>query len=657
MPQWGASQQAWEFFSYALKLAGDLLPVVSNPSAAISPRSSLKTLGKTPSLYGADGLVIGLRQWSERVSSPEDIAEWAAQPDYGICVQTRRVRALDIDIDDPLTAGAIADMIEQKLGLLPVRRRGDSGKFLVMFEIEGGGEYFKRIIRTEHGIIEFLAQGQQFIAHGTHPKGERYRWENLYESGVVPSVSAEAFESLWDALKGAYAIESHTAQPRKDGPHTAVPDDVVGRLDALGWGPQGQAYIRCPFEHEHTTESNPSATAYFPAGTRGYEQGHFVCLHAHCANRDDADFLDALGLRDDMFEPLGEDEDAPKSDRFKVIGLADFASRPAPSWLIKDVMPKAELMVCYGESGSGKSFFMLDMVAAVARGLPWRGRRTRQGRVVYVAAEGAGGFRNRVLGYCRRNGVALGDLPLGVIDTAPNLMTREEASRVAASVREWGGADVIVIDTLAQTTPGANENAGEDMGKALAHCKAIHRATGALIVLVHHSGKDAARGARGWSGIKAAADAEIEITRDDNGYRQAQVTKMKDGSDGGIFAFGLEPITIGIDEDGDTITSCFVVGRESGSRSTPVEKPKQIKLGQWETLVLETFNDMTGLTGDSLSLVQLVEAAAARLPADSRATARDRRREYLRRAVDSLVLKSFLQVSDEGNVRFPVSSQ
>mgnify|MGYP003346413027 CR=1 FL=1 len=109
--------------------------------------------------------------------------------------------------------------------------------------------------------------------------------------------------------------------------------------------------------------------------------------------------------------------------------------------------------------------------------------------------------------------------------------------------------DVVIVDTWAQTTPGANENSGEDMGKALAHCKGIHRATGAMVMLVHHSGKDASRGARGWSGLRAAADVELEVVRADEA-RSLTVTKLKDGEDGAEFAFRLESVVLGLDEDG-----------------------------------------------------------------------------------------------------------
>ena len=106
-------------------------------------------------------------------------------------------------------------------------------------------------------------------------------------------------------------------------------------------------------------------------------------------------------------------------------------------------------------------------------------------------------------------------------------MLTDDISELVRAVTASGGADVIVVDTFAQVTPGANENAGEDMGLALANARALAAATGAVVVLIHHAGKDAAKGARGWSGIKAAADAEIEIIR----RLGAAVTVLKPGED------------------------------------------------------------------------------------------------------------------------------
>jgi hypothetical protein len=118
------------------------------------------------------------------------------------------------------------------------------------------------------------------------------------------------------------------------------------------------------------------------------------------------------------------------------------------------------------------------------------------------------------------------------------------------------------------------------MGLVLSHCKFLHARTGALVVLIHHSGKDATRGARGWSGLRAAADAEIEITRNGD-YRAATVTKMKDGNDGESLSFKLKVIELG-EVEGEVESSCVIehvdsVPREASAKRKP-RGPHQIAL-------------------------------------------------------------------------------
>lgn len=173
---YGALASDWAHFGQGLGLAADLLPVVSNPNAKVSPLSSLKTLGKTPSVYNSSGLVVGIPKWTQRSTTSEDIAEWEKQPDYGICVQTRRLRAIDIDVEDAELALRIVARFEENFGRkLPRRWRENSGKCLLIFNCPG--TFSKRAFKVEGGgQVEFLADGQQFVAVGTHPSGVRYQW-------------------------------------------------------------------------------------------------------------------------------------------------------------------------------------------------------------------------------------------------------------------------------------------------------------------------------------------------------------------------------------------------------------------------------------------------------------------------------------------------
>ena len=325
-------------------------------------------------------------------------------------------------------------------------------------------------------------------------------------------------------------------------------------------------------------------------------------------------------------------KDTSKPSRFEVLPAGTFASREPPQWIIKGMVPRAELLVLYGESGSGKSFVVLDMTMAIARGLPWRGRKTRQGRVVYVAAEGAGGFRNRVKAYATEHQVDLDQLPFGVVHAAPNLLSTKKGnveSDVVELARAIGQADVIVVDTFAQTTPGANENSGEDMGQALAHCKLLHRATGALVVLVHHAGKDPTKGARGWSGIKAAADAELEVVRDGD-LRILRNTKQKDGEDGQIWGFKLRQVNIGIDEDDELITSCVV-----DEVDLDQSKIQLSKLGGVERVVVEVVSEMAEAQTTGIEVKAVIQEAVRRLPPPEEGK-RDSRAQRVKRALTKL---------------------
>ena len=340
--------------------------------------------------------------------------------------------------------------------------------------------------------------------------------------------------------------------------------------------------------------------------------------------------FEALVDEDSDFEQLEPLAMEDKPMRFQVLSADEFSNRPPPTWIIKHVLPQAELVVLYGASGAGKSFMALDMAGAIARGLPWRGKKVKQGRVVYIAAEGAGGFRNRMQAYAAQHQVNLADLDIGVIHAAPNLILKEDALDVAKAIKASGGADVVIVDTFAQTTPGANENAGEDMGKALAHCKGIHRATGAVVVLVHHAGKDPTKGARGWSGLRAAADAELEVVRGATG-RALRLTKSKDGEDELEWGFDLEVVQIGVDEDLEPITSCVVI-----EAAMPIIGAGAVrKLGVVEKVVNDVIQEFATAQTEGIEVGPVLAEAVKRMdpPTDGK---RDTRKMRARKALESL---------------------
>jgi hypothetical protein len=360
---------------------------------------------------------------------------------------------------------------------------------------------------------------------------------------------------------------------------------------------------------------------------------------------DNGAHLDLSAITAQDFQVLEPPAAAPvdKPVRFPVQPAGQFASGKPPSWLIKDVLPAGDLLLLIGESQAGKSFIALDLAAAIALGVPWRGKRVRKGRVVYIAAEGGAGFRNRLKAYAAQHQISLDDLAIGVIHAAPNMLLKDDALDVCKSIIKAGGADLVIVDTFAQVTPGANENAAEDMGKALAHCRGINTAVRAPVLLVHHMGKDASRGARGWSGLKAAADAELEVLRLPTG-RMLRVSKQKDGEDGLAWGFDLDQVPVGLDEDGEIVTSCVV--RECEAPAVYQVSAATGDLGVLGRQIVEVVNEFAQAQTAGIEIDAVAAAVADRMPAPEggrRDTRKQRVRARLMALIESEKVPYFLE--------------
>jgi archaellum biogenesis ATPase FlaH len=269
------------------------------------------------------------------------------------------------------------------------------------------------------------------------------------------------------------------------------------------------------------------------------------------------------------------------------------AQQSSLTWLIKGFLPKATLGILFGESGSGKSFATLDMCAAVCRGLDlWNGHRVTKGRVLYVVAEGVSGFRQRLKAYCHQHAIPKVGMDV-IYDMTPNLMDTAQITALINDVSDREAYDLIVMDTFAQSTTGADENNGKDMGFALDQCKRIATECRAMVLLVHHSGKDASKGSRGHSSLKAACDVELQVEAG-NDTRSIKTSKMKDGEQGLSYIFKLHTVVLGTDDDGDDITSCIVEFKGAGQ----VKPEGKKKTGANELKFLDALHNAIGLADE-----------------------------------------------------------
>ncbi|MDA8416484.1 MAG: AAA family ATPase [Betaproteobacteria bacterium] len=242
--------------------------------------------------------------------------------------------------------------------------------------------------------------------------------------------------------------------------------------------------------------------------------------------------------------------------RYRPLSDDDLCKLPPLRWRIKRVLPQTGLAAIYGASGSGKSFLVLDALQALAAGREWFGYKTKPCTVLYCALEGEGGIAGRVVAYRIRHGATAQNIRYLVQPFS--LLDGEDITDLAQAIKAAGqGAGVVVLDTLNRAAPGADENDSKSMGQIIAAAKELQTLVGGLVVLVHHTGKDASKGLRGHSSLQAALDAAIEVRRDGDN-REWLIAKSKDGEDGEAHPFKLDIVELGTDEDGEPITSCTV---------------------------------------------------------------------------------------------------
>jgi hypothetical protein len=360
------------------------------------------------------------------------------------------------------------------------------------------------------------------------------------------------------------------------------------------------------------------------------------------ANFDVNDYAIEHGA-DALADLLRYAKEAPKPEsRFRLLGSADLRTLPPLRWRIRGVLPATGVAALYGPSASGKSFLALDMAAAVAGGHRWFDCRVDAAPVVYAALEGEAGCKLRVEAWEAHQARKLPD-GLRMVLQPFKLTERQDVIDLAAVVPS--GA-VVFIDTLNRAAPTADENSSRDMGAILEAAKQLQAMTGGLIVLVHHTGKDATKGLRGHSSLFAALDAAIEVSR--NGERREwRVAKSKDGQDGNAHFFRLQVKEVGEDEHGDPVSSCVVVRDFGGEEIKRVKVPK----GANQKLVAQALRPLflSGVTGKPgvpatrpcIELERAVVAGAAALTCPT-----DKRTSRAREAITGMVEDGYFGCSD-----------
>lgn len=284
---------------------------------------------------------------------------------------------------------------------------------------------------------------------------------------------------------------------------------------------------------------------------------HKDCNEALVKDRDF--FLQAIkdSLRDIQAEISLEEEAEKRKNRFVPMGGLKIKK---PEYLVAGIVEKNALTVIFGATYTGKSFFALDMLLTVAKGIPFHGRKVEQAPCFYICNEGESSIGVRRGAWEKGRGETIDEKTPIYICNRPFTLPDPETERqliadIDGIIDEYkiSTPGVFCIDTLSKNY-GADENDNSAMTAYLQTMDRLkYRYPGSTIILIHHSGHNAQERARGASALKAGIDCEMLVKGDEETYT-VTCSKMKNAPQFKDMTFKKEVIEL-LDDDGEPVTS------------------------------------------------------------------------------------------------------
>lgn len=285
---------------------------------------------------------------------------------------------------------------------------------------------------------------------------------------------------------------------------------------------------------------------------------------------------------------------------FGAVHMCEVAGRKIKhDWLVKDIIERHAVFMLAGESQAGKTFVAIDMGMRIARGEDFAKQKTRQGLVIYQAGEDANGVLMRLEGFRRDKGISESEnIPFVVLTGKLNLTNQESVDAFIAECNGWSEyygqkIEAIFIDTFKKATIGLEDISGKEVGAVMARLEAISEQCETTVGVVQHMTKDGTK-MIGHSSIYNDAQNVIFVNemrerpknrfdtpkhlRDENGekVRKVRLDKVKNGNPRDLFRFITRKVKIGVDEEGQDITTCVLDNPAKHQVSEDHDRPDRL---------------------------------------------------------------------------------
>jgi len=565
-----------------------------------------------PGQAGSDELQLPLDKRPLRYT-PDLLRQWDREyPGANVGMLTDRRHCIDLDAEHIWPA--IADLVP----VTPHVKRGKKGKTFIYSvhptdPVRRTRTFVNRF--DKEMLLEVLAHGRQTVLPPSiHPEtGLPYEWVAMPEWGYMvgvplgPEAPPPISQAQVDAIEARLEERGLTRKraERSEGLCRAIADHERARYVAYLAPKLAEklAAVREAVAGFRQDALNGACYALSPWVREGFvgevelEEWMREACEANGYIRDDGDKAFTRQFRkalDDGWEAELPDLDAgrveaamgkaPLSATSPAAGYAE----PVEFWTYDGTLPPEEpelirrllpatpgsLAFLAGKSGMGKSFCAAAMAVAlgIGVGMTFFGHpvRERVGTII-VAAEGAGGMRARL--YAAATALGAKDrLPIVVVPRCGNLCL--EADRAAMHgallrardhlLQEHGvRVGALVVDTMLAAFGMEDEGASAEAQKICGYLRQMGELVGAVVVPIHHVGKDGTQGMRGSSAFYAAADYVLicggdhdhETGKTENRY--LAVDKSRNDSTGPVANVILEVVNLGLNQYGEVRTTCF----------------------------------------------------------------------------------------------------
>lgn len=543
-----------------------LVPIIP-PGAPISAMSSLYKRvgthqdgrGKVPGVKGSDGNWFSFN-WLPHETDEDDLRRWAAMV-AGVGIRTgplgdgTTLVGGDADAPEEARALIIRDVFRKHLGSMMPIRVGRLPKALYLFRVRGDYTYRRLDFgpRDDRGNIlyrvEMLSQGQQFVAHGVHPKTmQPYSWPKplvavhdlpifepeqvdaalqemasllpqavpkLTKTGGEGDVNQAALRGDLEAVRRAVAATPNTtaAFPTREAYRdfgyaikAALPDHTDEAFDIYArWCDRWQD------EHGRTNDPDIYEADWrrmkppFRIGA-GYVFEKAERLSGGAFTRGDVwfDFVPEADRGETIFDMVRSDEDGGDQEivlPFKPWSRMDLSTIPAPAFVYSDFYARGYSSLTVAAPKIGKSMLGLAEAVDMASGRGFlTGKPQAPLKVVYYNAEDDQDVINsRVAALLTAYGIDQSEIEGRLFATSgvtqekfflsagPDPEINEPLFQALEKFILEEGIDVLIFDPLQDMTRSPETN---DVFRALGQrLRRLASATGVAIGVIHHTRK------------------------------------------------------------------------------------------------------------------------------------------------------------------------